>query len=103
MRVSWPGGTVVNMSIWAFFKLDNPDMWVSNTGRFPTNEELAAILKNCIGPIQGGWMLVICIDDVLSMFTEHDQTFVRYDLEAAWDDSEPFTVEVGCPCESHHI
>lgn len=47
-----PDGTVVNMSIWAFFKLDNPDMWVSNTGRFHTNEELAAILKNCIGPIQ---------------------------------------------------
>lgn len=36
-------GTVVNMSVWAFFKLDNPDMWVSNTGRFHTNEELAAI------------------------------------------------------------
>lgn len=26
-----PDGTVVNMSVWAFFKLDNPDMWVSNT------------------------------------------------------------------------
>lgn len=23
--------------------------------------------------------------------------FVRYDLEAAWDDSEVFTVEVGVP------
>lgn len=32
-----PDGTVVNMSVWAFFKLDNPDMWVSNTGRFHTN------------------------------------------------------------------
>ena len=42
-------------------------------------------------------MLVICIDDVLSMFTEHDQAFVRRDLEAAWDDSEPFTVEVEVP------
>lgn len=40
---------------------------------------------------------MICIDDVLSMFTEHDQAFVRYDLEAAWDDSEPFTIEVGVP------
>ena len=30
-------------------------------------------------------MLVICIDDVLSLFTEHEQ---------AWDDSE---VEVGVP------
>lgn len=53
MRVSWPGGTVVNMSIWAFFKLDNSDMQVSNTGRFHTSEELAAILKNCVGPIRG--------------------------------------------------
>lgn len=31
-----PDGTVVNMPVWAFFKLDNPDMWVSNTGRFHT-------------------------------------------------------------------
>lgn len=31
---------------------DNPDMWVSNTGRFHTNEELAAILNNCISPIK---------------------------------------------------
>ena len=29
-------------------------------------------------------MRVICIDDV---FTEHEQAFVRYDLETAWDDS----------------
>ena len=42
-------------------------------------------------------MRVICIDDVLSLFTEHEQAFVRYDLEAAWDDSEAFTVEVGVP------
>ena len=42
-------------------------------------------------------MLVICIDDVLSLFTEHEQVFVRYDLETAWDDSEAFTVEVGVP------
>ena len=42
-------------------------------------------------------MLVICIDDVLSLFTEHEQAFVRYDLETAWDDSEAFTVVVGVP------
>ena len=22
-----PAGVIVNMSVWAFFKLDNPDMW----------------------------------------------------------------------------
>lgn len=44
-----PGGTV-----WAFFKLDKPDMRVSNTGRFHTDEELAAILRDYHGPIQGG-------------------------------------------------
>lgn len=37
---------IVNMSVWAFFKLDNPDMWVSNTDRFHTNEELVAILRD---------------------------------------------------------
>lgn len=42
-------------------------------------------------------MRVICIDDVLSLFTEHEQAFVHYDLETAWDDSEAFTVEVGVP------
>lgn len=42
-----PDGTV-----WAFFKLDNPDMWVSNTGRFHTNEELVAILRDATGSIQ---------------------------------------------------
>lgn len=42
-------------------------------------------------------MRVICIDDVLSLFTEHEQAFVRYDLETVWDDSEVFTVEVGVP------
>lgn len=42
-------------------------------------------------------MRVICIDDVLSLFTEHEQAFVRYDLETAWDDSDIFTVEVGMP------
>lgn len=47
-----PGGVIVNMSVWAFFKLDNPDMWVSNTGRFYTNEELAAILRDYTGSIQ---------------------------------------------------
>ena len=47
-----PDGTVVNMSAWAFFKLGNPDMWVSNTGRFYTNEELADILRDYTGPIQ---------------------------------------------------
>lgn len=47
-----PDGTIINMSVWAFFKLDNPDMWVSNTGRFHTNEELAGILRDCIGSIQ---------------------------------------------------
>ena len=47
-----PDGTVVNMSVWAFFKLGNPDMRVSNTGRFHTNEELADILRDCTRPIQ---------------------------------------------------
>lgn len=47
-----PDGTVVNMSVWAFFKLDNPKMWVSNTGRFYMNEELAGILGDCTRPIQ---------------------------------------------------
>ena len=47
-----PGGVIVNVSVWAFFKLDNPDMWVSNTGRFHTNEELAAILRDYTGSIQ---------------------------------------------------
>lgn len=42
-------------------------------------------------------MRVICIDDVLSLLTEHERVFVRYDLETAWDDSEAFTVEVGVP------
>lgn len=37
------------------------------------------------------------IDDVLSLFTEHEQVFVRYDLETAWDDSKAFTVEVEVP------
>lgn len=41
--------TVVNMSVWAFFKLDNPEMWVSNTGRF---YELAGILGDYTRPIQ---------------------------------------------------
>ena len=40
---------------------------------------------------------MICIGDVLSLLTEHEQAFVRYDLEAAWDDSSIFTVEVGVP------
>lgn len=40
---------------------------------------------------------MICIDDVLSLFTEHEQAFVRYDLETVWDDSKAFTVEVGVP------
>lgn len=53
MQVSCLMGTVVNMSVWAFFKLDNPDMWVSNTGRFHTNEELAAIPRDYTG---GGCM-----------------------------------------------
>ena len=70
---------------------------MSNTGRFHTNEEIALVLS-------GGWMRVICIDDVFSLFTEHEQAFVRYDLETAWDDSEAFTVEVGVPLkEGHHI
>lgn len=44
------------------------------------------------------WLVrVICIDDVLSLFTEHEQAFVRYDLETAWDDSGVFTVEVEVP------
>lgn len=40
---------------------------------------------------------MICIDDVLSLFTEHEQAFVRYDLEVSWDDSDIFAVEVGVP------
>ena len=40
---------------------------------------------------------MICIGDVLSLFTEHEQAFVRYDLETAWDDSEAFTVKVRVP------
>ena len=39
-------------------------------------------------------MRVICIDDVLSLFTEHEQAFVRYDLETAWEhpyDTATFT------------
>lgn len=40
---------------------------------------------------------MIRIDDVLSLFTEHEQAFVRHDLETAWDDSEAFTVEVEVP------
>lgn len=40
------------LPVWAFFKLDNPDMWVSNTGRFHTNEELAAILRDHISLIK---------------------------------------------------
>lgn len=47
-----PDGTIVNISVWAFFKLDNPDMWVSNTSRFHTNEELADILREYTRPIQ---------------------------------------------------
>ena len=42
-------------------------------------------------------MLVIYIGDVLSMLTEHEQAFVHYDLEAAWNDSDTFTVEVAVP------
>lgn len=42
-------------------------------------------------------MRVICIDDVLSLFTEHEQAFVRYDLETAWNDYETFTVEAEVP------
>ena len=36
--MTFDASVIVNMSVWAFFKLDNPDMWVSNTGRFHTNE-----------------------------------------------------------------
>ena len=42
-------------------------------------------------------MRVICIDDVLSRFSEHDQAFVRRALEVGWDDSDIFTVEVVIP------
>lgn len=45
-------GVIVNMSVWAFFKLDNPDMGLSNTGRFHTNEELVAILRDATDSIQ---------------------------------------------------
>ena len=40
---------------------------------------------------------MIRIDDVLSLFTEHEQAFVCYDLETAWDDSGAFTVEAKVP------
>lgn len=40
------------LPVGAFFKLDNPDMWVSNTGWFHTNEELADILRDYLGSIQ---------------------------------------------------
>lgn len=43
-----PAGVIVSMSVWAFFKLDNPD-----TGRFHTNEGLVAILRDAAGSIQG--------------------------------------------------
>lgn len=48
-----PAGVIVNMFVWAFFKLDNPDMRVSNTGRFHTNDELVAILRDATDSIQG--------------------------------------------------
>lgn len=41
--MSFDAGVIVNKPVRAFFKLDNPDMGVSNTGRFHTNEELVAI------------------------------------------------------------
>ena len=44
-----------------------------------------------------GGVRMICVDDVLSLFTEHERVFVRCDLEAAWDEFEAFTVEVGVP------
>lgn len=50
--MTFDAGVIVNMSVWAFFKLDNPDMRVSNTGRFHTNEELVAILRDATGSIQ---------------------------------------------------
>lgn len=34
---------------------------------------------------------------LMALFIEHEQAFVRYDLEAAWDDSDIFTIKVGCP------
>lgn len=37
---------------------------------------------------------MIHANDVLSLLTEHEQTIARHDLEAAWNDSETFTVEV---------
>lgn len=36
------------------------------------------------GVLSGWWVRVICIDDVLSLFAEREQVFVRYDLEAVW-------------------
>lgn len=50
--MTFDAGVIVNMSVRAFFKPDNPDMWVSNTGRFHTNEELAANLRDYTGSIQ---------------------------------------------------
>ena len=40
---------------------------------------------------------MIRINDVLSLFTEHEQAFIHYDLESTWDDSEAFTVAVEVP------
>ena len=40
---------------------------------------------------------MIHIDDVLSLLTEHEQAFVRHDLESTWDDSEAFTIKVRVP------
>ena len=40
---------------------------------------------------------MIRINDVLNLFTEHEQAFIRHDLETAWDDSKAFTIEVGVP------
>ena len=40
------------LPVWAFFKLDNPHMRVSNTGRFRMNEGLADILRDYTRPIQ---------------------------------------------------
>lgn len=43
--MTFDAGAITNMPVWTFFKLDN-------TGRFHTNEELAAILRDYTGSIQ---------------------------------------------------
>lgn len=62
-------------------------MWVSNTGRFHTNEELAAILRDATGSIQ----VVMSSACSLSM----SKRLSAMTWRQRGDDSDIFTVEVG--------